>query len=216
MSVPDRRAEGAPSASPGTLAEAVEPLYRSYLRRLDEMAARLPAEALLTERTTRGDDGRLVAGEGGLPLRFDVADSRDGHTYEVHGAHPDQPATAELRVGRLEVRLAPGNWEELPVACVFDGEPLAEDAEELASLLRSFAVLAWHGGFSADRPSRGTPGADRWMGRAHSVRIDLQENTIRAVYDLGTCPPAALEALCFALSGFSEERVPLAYARIGG
>ncbi len=198
-----------------TVAEALEPLYRSYLRRLDEMAARLPAEALLTERTTRGDDGRLVTDEGGLPLRFDVADSRDGHTYEVHGAHKDEPAAREVRVGRVEVRLSAANWEELPVACVFDGEPLAEDAEELAGLLRSFAVLAWHGAFSAAQPARGTPGADRWSGKAHSVRVEMQENEIRAVYDLGTCPPAALESLCLALSGFSDERVPMAYVRIG-
>ena len=198
-----------------TLAEALEPLYRSYLRRLDEMAARLPPEALLTERTTRGDDGRLVAGEGGLPLRFDVADSRDGHTWEVHGAHPDAPLAKEVRVGRVEVRLSAGNWEELPVVCVFDGEPLAEDAEELASLLRGFAVLAWHGAWSAAQPARGTPGADRWTGKAHSVRVELQENELRAVFDLGTCPPAALESLCLALSGFSEDRVPMAYLRIG-
>src|SRR5216684_2621241 len=114
------------------VAEALEPLYRSYLRRLDEMAARLPAEALLTEQTTRDDDGRLVFGEDGLPLRFDVADARDGHTYEVHGAKEDAPASPEVQVGRVQVRLEPGNWEELPLVCVFDGEPLHEDAEALA------------------------------------------------------------------------------------
>src|SRR5260370_42384613 len=90
------------------VAEALEPLYRSYLRRLDEMAARLPAEAVLTERTTRGEDGRLVGGAGGLPVRFDVADARDGHTYEGHGAHADEPAAAQVRVGRVEVRLEGG------------------------------------------------------------------------------------------------------------
>ena len=199
-----------------TLAEALEPLYRSYLRRLDEMAARVPAETLLTERTTRGDDGRLIAGDGGLPLRFDVADGRDGHTYEVHGAHPDAPAAAEVRVGLVEVRLSPGNWEELPVVCVFDGEPLREDAEELAGLLRGFAAFAWYGGFAGARPPRGTPGADRWTGRAHALRIELRENEVWAVFDLGSCPPAAVEGLCAALSGFSEERVPMAYVRIGG
>jgi hypothetical protein len=199
-----------------TLAEALEPLYRSYLRRLDEMAARLPEEALLTERTTRGDDGRLVLGEDGLPLRFDVADGRDGHTWEVHGAHADKPLADEVRVGYVEVRLEPGNWEELPVVCIFDGEPLAEDAQELAALLRGFAAVAWYGGFAGVRPPRGTPGADRWTGRAHSVKVEMSGNEVWAVYDLGTCPPAAVEALCAALSGFSEERVPMAYVSIGG
>lgn len=199
-----------------TLAEALDPLYRGYLRRLDEMAARLPREALLTERTTRADDGRLVTGEDGLPLRFDVADSRDGHTYEVHGAHPDAPAAIEVRVGLVEVRLQPGNWEELPVVCVFDGEPLPEDAAELAGLLRSFASFAWYGGFAGARPARGTEGADQWTGRVHSVRVGMEANEVWGVYDLGTCPPAAVEALCAALSGYSEERVPLAYVHLGG
>ncbi|MCA1826192.1 MAG: hypothetical protein ABR567_09600 [Myxococcales bacterium] len=186
------------------------------MRRLDEMAARLPSEALLTERTTRGDDGRLVAGEDGLALRFDVADARDGHTYEVHGAHPDAPAATEIRVGLVEVRLEAGNWEDLPVVCAFDGEPLAEDAADLAGLLRGFAAFAWYGGFAGSRPARGTPGADRWTGRAHSVKVEMRENEVWGVFDLGTCPPAAVEALCAALSGFSEERVPMAYVRIGG
>ena len=132
-----------------TLAEALEPLHCSYLRRLDEMVARLPEGAALSERTTRDDDGRLVLGEDGLPLRFDVADARDGHTWEVHGARPDEPLQREVRVGRVEVRLEPGNWEELPVVCVFDGRPLPEDAEALASLLRGFTVFAWYGGLRA-------------------------------------------------------------------
>ena len=199
-----------------TLAQALEPLYRSYLRRLDEMAARLPAEALLTEKVTRGEDGRLVLGEDALPLRFDVADARDGHTWEVHGAHPDAPAASEVRVGRAEVRLEPGNWEELPVVCVFDGEPLSEDATALADLLRGWAILAWHGGFAAAQPPRGTPGADRWTGRLHGVGIVLRENELWATYDLGSCPPAALESLVAAISGYCEDRVPLAYVRIGG
>jgi len=199
-----------------TVAEALEPLYRSYLRRLDEMAARLPTEALLTERTTRGADGRLAMGPDGLPLRFDVADGRDGHTYEVHGAHADEPAAAQVQVGRVQVRLLPGNWEELPVACVFDGEPLQEDAEELADLLRGFAIFGWYGGFASLRPARGTAGADRWSGRAHALHVELLENELWGVYDMGTCPPAAVEALCHALSGYAEERVPLAYVRIGG
>ena len=206
----------APTGPGASLAEALEPLYRSYLRRLDEMAARLPEAALLTERTTRGDDGRLVMANDGLPLRFDVADARDGHTYEVHGAHPDAPAATEVRVGRLEVRLLPGNWEELPLVCVFDGEPLAEDATALADLLRGFAMLGWYGGFAGALPLRGTPGADRWSGRAHGFSVELRENELFSVFDLGSCPPLALETLCAALSGYCQERVPLAYVRIGG
>ena len=199
-----------------TLSEALEPLYRGYLRRLDEMAARLPPEALLTERTSRGDDGKLVLGEDALPLRFDVADARDGHTWEVHGAHPDAPAAAEVRMGRAEVRIAPGNWEELPVVCVFDGEPLSDDATALADLMRGWAILAWYGAFSGAKPDRGTPGADRWTGKLHGVSIVLRENELWAVYDMGTCPPASLETLCAAVSGYCEDRVPLAYVRIGG
>jgi hypothetical protein len=195
-----------------TLAEALLPLYSSYLRRLDEMVARLPEGSALTERTTRGEDGRLILGDDGLPLRFDVADSRDGHTYEVHGAHPDAPAAETVRVGRVEVRLAPGNWEELRVTCVFDGQPLPEDAEELAGLLRGFALFAWYGGFAGVRRE----GEDRWKGKAHSLQVQLIENELRAVFDLGTCPPAAVEGLCAALSGFCEERVPMACVRIGG
>jgi len=199
-----------------TLAEALEPLHCSYLRRLDEMVARLPEGAALSERTTRDDDGRLVLGEDGLPLRFDVADARDGHTWEVHGARPDEPLQREVRVGRVEVRLEPGNWEELPVVCVFDGRPLPEDAEALASLLRGFTVFAWYGGFAGARAPRGTPGKDRWSGRAHGIRVELRDNELCALIDLGTCPPAAVEALCAALCGYCEERVPLAHVRIGG
>ena len=198
-----------------TLAEALAPLYTSYLRRLDEMAARLPEESVLTERTAR-EEGRLALGEGGLPLRFDVADARDGHTYEVHGAHADAPLASEVRIGRIEARIAPGNWEELPVVCAFEGEPLREDAEDLADLLRGFALLAWHGAFAQLRPARGAAGGDRWLGRAHAVRVQAIKNELWAIYDLGTCPPAALDFLCAALSGWAEERVPLAQVRIGG
>ena len=206
----------APGGAGATLACALEPLYRSYLRRRDEMAARLPEEALLVERTTRADDGRLVMASDGLPLRFDVADARDGHTWEVHGAHPDAPAAAEVRVGRLDVRLLPGNWEELPLVCVFDGAPLSEDATALADLLRGFAMLAWHGAFSGGQPAAGPPGAERWSGRAHGFSVELRENELWALFDMGSCPPRALETLCAALSGYCEERVPLAYLRIGG
>jgi hypothetical protein len=114
------------------------------------------------------------------------------------------------------VRLEPGNWEELPVVCAFDGAPLPDDAEELADLLRGFAILSWYGGFAGALPPRGTPGADHWLGRAHGVRVQLRENELWAIYDLGTCPPAALDSLCTALSGYSDSRVPLAHIRIGG
>ena len=50
----------------------------------------------------------------------------------------------------------------------------------------------------------------------YDVLKQLRENEIWAVYDMGTCPPASLESLCSALSGYCEERVPLAYVRIGG
>jgi hypothetical protein len=191
-----------------TLPEALEPLYRGYLRRLDEMAARLPEGAALTERTSRTDDGLLAAGEDGLPLRFDVADARDGHTYEVHGARPDQPLAPEVRVGGLAVRLEPGNWEELPLVCVFTAEPAPQDAAGLAELVRAFTVVAWHGGFARAK--------GRWKGRAHGVRIELRGNELWAVLDLGTSPPEALEALCAALCGYSEDRAALAHVRIGG
>jgi len=196
-----------------TLAEALEPLYRGYVRRLDEMVARLPAGTALTERTTRMEDGRFALGADGLPLRFDVADARDGHTYEVHGAKPDAPLADEVRVAGLRVRLEPGNWEELPVACVFEREPSADDAEQLADLLRGFTVVAWYGGFAG----AGTQdAAGRWTGRAHGLRVELRGTELRAVLDLGTCPPGAVEALCSAVAGYAEERGPLAHVRIGG
>ena len=193
-----------------TLAQALEPLYRSYLRRLDEMVARLPEGAALTERTTPAADGRPALGGNGLPLRFDVADARDGHTYEVHGARPDAPLTGEVLVTGLPVRLDPGNWEELPVVCAFGREPSPEEVEALADLLRGFAVVAWYGGFS------GAERTDRWTGRAHGVRIELRRDELWAVLDLGTCPPAALEALCAALGGYADQRALLASVRIGG
>ena len=194
-----------------TLAEALEPLYREYIRRLDEMVARLPQGTALTERTARTEDGQLALGASGLPLRFDVADARDGHTYEVHGAKPDAPLAEEVRVAGLSVRLLPGNWEELPVACVFEREPSAGDAEDLADLLRAFTVVAWYGGFAAAREVTG-----RWSGRAHGVRVELGGSEVQAVLDLGTCPPQAVEALCAAVAAYAEGRGPLAYLRIGG
>jgi hypothetical protein len=196
-----------------TLPEALEPLYRSYLRRLDEMVGRLPEGAALTERTPRTDDGRLALDADGLPVRFDVADARDGHTYEVHGARADEPLANEIRVSGLPVRLEPGNWEELPVVCVFPRAPLPEDAKGLADLLRGFALVACYGGFAGAAAGRA---AGRWTGRAHGVRIELRGNELWALLDLGTCPPGAVEALCAALAGYAEERVPLAYVRLGG
>ena len=153
---------------------------------------------------------RPALGGNGLPLRFDVADARDGHTYEVHGARPDAPLTGEVLVTGLPVRLDPGNWEELPVVCAFGREPSPEEVEALADLLRGFAVVAWYGGFS------GAERTDRWTGRAHGVRIELRRDELWAVLDLGTCPPAALEALCAALGGYADQRALLASVRIGG
>ena len=195
----------------GTLSDALEPLYRGYLRRLDEMVGRLPPGAAVTERTARGDDGKLALGSAGLPLRFDVADARDGHTWEVHGARADEPAATEVRVNGLEVRLEPGNWEELPVVCCFSREPAAEEVEDLADLLRGFTTLAWHGGFAGERAAE-----DRWLRRAHGVNVELRGQEVWAVLDLGTCPPLAVEALCNALAGFAEDRAPLSHVRIGG
>ena len=192
-----------------TLSEALEPLYRGYLRRLEEMVSRLPPGAALTEKTSQGEDGKLALGSDGLPLRFDVADARDGHTWEVHGAKADEPAARSVRAGSLEVRLEPGNWEELPVVCGFARAPSPEEVEALAELLRGFTVLAWHGGFSAGHE-------DRWRHSAHGMRVELRGSEVWAVLDLGTCPPAALEPLCLALAGFGEERAPLSSVRIGG
>ena len=201
----------ASAGSSGSLSEALEPLYRGYLRRLEEMVSRLPSGAALTERTSRDAEGRLVLGSAGLPVRFDVADARDGHTWEVHGARPDEPAASDVRVGNLEVRLQPGNWEELPVVCAFERDPSPEEVEELADLLRGFTTLAWHGGFAAAQPAKG-----RWLGRAHGIQVELRGRELWAVLDLGTCPPSAVESLCAALSGYGEVRAPLSYVRMGG
>jgi hypothetical protein len=199
-----------------TLAEALDPLYRNYLRRLEEMVGRLPPQSALTEQTTRDDDGRLVIGDDGLPVRFDVADARDGHTYEVHGSHPDAPAGDRVQVGRLDVRLEPGNWEELKLTCVFDGEPYPEDAEDLADLIRGFVIFGWYGGFAHLRAQRGTTEKDRWLGCTHSIKVAMQGNQLIATIDFGTAPPAAVEQLCAALSGYCQHRVPMAHLRIGG
>jgi hypothetical protein len=193
-----------------TLQEALEPLYRGYLRRLEEMVARLPEGAALTERTTRTDEGRLAMGADGLPLRFDVADARDGHNYEVHGAKADAPLAKEVRVAGLLVRLEPGNWEELSLVCAFETDPSDDDTEALVDLLRAFIVVGWYGGFA------GRPLTSRWSGRSHGIRLEHLGRQLSASLDLGTCPPAAVEALCAALSGYAQERVPLAHVRFGG
>lgn len=198
------------------LARALAPLFRAYLRRLDEMAARLPGDALACEMTTRDDDGKLLLGEDGLPLRYDVADRSTGETYEVRGAKPDAPAEAEVRVGPLVLRLLPGNWEAMPLACAFDGTPVPEDAEELANLIRAWAVLAAHGAFAHTGEARGTKGAERWSGRIHAVSIQMHGDELRAQFDLGTCPPAGLDALIESLAGFGLDRAPVAWATLGG
>jgi hypothetical protein len=121
-----------------------------------------------------------------------------------------------VQVGRLSVRLEPGNWEALPIVCAFDGEPLPDDAAAIAELLRGWAYLAAYGGFSGSLPSRGAKGAERWTGRLHSIAIELVDNQLRAVLDLGTCPPLGLQVLCSALAAFGDDRAPLAHATIGG
>src|SRR5207302_431976 len=124
----DRRAgeEARATAEVSTLAEALDPLYRNYLRRLDEMAARIGGEAL-------------------------------------------------------------------PVRCAFADPPAAEDATALAELLRSWAVLAAQGGFATLGAPRGTAGAERWSGRLHGAAVRSQGAEVIAVFDLGTCPPAAID-----------------------
>jgi hypothetical protein len=191
------------------LSEALEPLYRNYLRRLDEMASRIGTGALLREASTRDAEARLVRDEAGFPRRFDVADSASSETFEVHGAHPDAPAAGEVEVAGLGFRLQPGNWEELPVLCSFRIEPEADDAGALADLIRSWAVVSSAGGFAP---------ADRglWSGRLHSARFSLRGAGVRAVLDLGTCPPAALDSLAAALADFGRDRAPLGLVEIGG
>ena len=70
------------------LAEALAPLYRGYLRRLEEMAARIGARNVLREPVARDDEQGLVRNASGSVLRFDLADSSTGETFEVHGARP--------------------------------------------------------------------------------------------------------------------------------
>ena len=190
---------------------ALEPLYLAYLRRLEEMAARVPAEALLRESTTCNPDGSVTLGRDGLPLIFDVADKSTRETYEVRGAVADEPRVAAGRVGAVEVAFARGNWEALPVACVFEQPPSRRDLSELADLIRSWALLAAQGGFSRLGGEPRLP----WTGRLHSLRVEVEGATMTAVLDLGTCPPAALEVLVLALDGFGRDRCSIAQVAIG-
>ena len=194
------------------LARALEPLYRNYLRRLDEMVARLGEDGVLREAAVRGEDGRIVAGPEGLPRRFDVASAATSETFEVHGAHPDQPAARDVAVGSIAVRIEPGNWEELSIACAFGGEPKNDDMAAVADLLRSWAVLAGEGGFAAHRPAD----AVRWSGRLHSVALSLRGAEVVAIADLGTCPPEALDPLVAALDGFGRDRPRIERVVLGG
>jgi hypothetical protein len=197
------------------LARALEPLYRNYLRRLDEMAARVGG-GVLREPVMRDGHGRILLGEGGLPRRFDVASSATGETFEVHGARADDPAARELTFGGVAVRIAPGNWEEFPVACAFasaaGGSPQIsdDDAAAFADVLRSWAALAAAGGFASQRDP------DRWSGRLHGIAVSLSGPRIVAVCDLGTCPPESLESLLAAIAAFGRERRSVVRVEMGG
>ena len=195
------------------VARALAPLYREYLRRLDEMASRLPAEALLREATTRGPDGSLAAGPGGFTLVFDVADLRTQETFEVRGATPDAPTAAGGQVGHLQIELLPGNWEALPIACRFDVPPSDAEVVALADLIRAWALVAAQGGFARAAPPEPRPPAS---GRLHSLRLSVKEKTTTATVDLGTCPPEALAVLLSALDGYGRDAFPLARVTLGG
>jgi hypothetical protein len=194
------------------LAEALAPLHRAYLRRLDEMAARLGEQRALREPVAR-EEGHLVRQESGLLMRLDIVDSSTGEVFEVHGARPDEPAATELRVGGIDFRLEAGNWEELPVRCVFGSAASADDRAALAELLRSWAVLAAAGAFA---PLRDSAAADAWSGRLHSLVLRQGDSDIAAILDLGTCPPAAFEVLAQALVAFGRDRGAIATVSIGG
>jgi hypothetical protein len=196
------------------LAQALLPLYRGYLRRLEEMAARIGEGAVLREPTAREESRALVRHETGFVLRFDVADSRSGETFEVHGARADDPAQREVRVGGLSFLLEPGNWEELTLRCVFAGTPAEGDLAALAELLHGWAVLAANGGFAADEPA--AEAVSSWTGRLHSAAVRLEGPEVVAALDLGTCPPGAFGPLGHALAAFGLERSPLDRVVIGG
>jgi hypothetical protein len=199
------------------LAEALAPLYRAYLRRLEEMAGRIGEEAALREPLLRDDEQRLVRNESGFAVRFDLADGRSGETFEVHGARPDDPAFTETTVGTLPFRIEPGNWEELTVRCVFADPPVPEASAALAELVGAWAVLAAQGGFAGEStPAAISTRAGGWSARLHSATVRPQRSEIVASLDLGTCPPPALDALGDALAGFSREVALLARIVVGG
>jgi hypothetical protein len=194
------------------VAAALRPLFREYVRRLDEMATRLPADALLRETTNRGPAGELNVGPDGLPVIYDVADLRTLETFVVHGSHPDQPAVPGGTVGKIEVDLKPGNWESLPVNCRFDGRPSDRDLLELAELIRAWALIAAQGGFA----QLGGEQLGPWTGRLHAVRFTANIDELTAILDLGTCPPGAVAVLLAALDGFGRDARPVAKVVSGG
>jgi hypothetical protein len=192
------------------LAQALFPLYRGYLRRLEEMVARIGEGAALREPTARDDSQKLLRDDSGFVVRFDVADSRTGETFEVHGAHPDGPAQGEVRVGTLAFRLEPGNWEELTLRCQFSRPPAREDLAAVAELLQAWTVLAAHGGFRMDDASAA------WTGRLHSAAVRVEDSEVAAALDLGTCPPPAFDALAAALAFLAPDGAALERVVIGG
>jgi hypothetical protein len=75
--------------------------------------------------------------------------------------------------------------------------------------LRAFAVFGGWGGLPIEGGS--------WSGRVHGARIESATALeVRAVFDLGTCAPPAVEALCRALAAFSRDRAELSFVRVGG
>ena len=197
------------------LAQALLPLYRGYLRRLHEMADRIGEDKVLREPLARDESRSLVRHQTGFVLRFDVADSRSGETFEVHGARADDPVQREVRVGGVRFLLEPGNWEELPLRCVFAGKPSEEDLAAMAELLHGWAVLAANGGFATSGEDAVTGGGG-WSGRLHSAAVRVEGADVVAALDLGTCPPGAFGPLGDALAAFGLERSPLESVMIGG
>ena len=125
MSAAESNPEGS-SANESPLARARWRLCTTkYLRRLDEMAARVAPAHLLREATTRDDvSNQLITGTDGFPLCFDVADNDTGSTFEVRSARYDEPVETLVRVGALNVELKAGCWESMTVDCRFDGPPV--------------------------------------------------------------------------------------------
>jgi hypothetical protein len=193
------------------LSAALRPLHAAYLRRLEEMASRVPAEALLRESTTRGPDGALALGSDGLPLCFDVADLRTAETFEVRGSAPDAPAAPGGTFGAVQIDLKPGNWEALVVEMSLEGLPTDADLLDLAELVRAWAQLAAAGAFS-----RMGGAAAPWSGRLHSLRLEASRKALTAVLDLGTCPPEALSVLLAALDGQGRDARSVARVTFGG